>query len=78
MAKFEYRPRVDLGPMAYWGGSADRHGNPLAPAQLVSPDDARAQIVFAPRAMIDVDDPVACEFFTNHAHFRPVTQGRLR
>jgi hypothetical protein len=50
----------------------------MAPPQLVSAEDSRATIVFAPQAKINVDDPVACEFFSNHDHFRMVREGKLR
>jgi hypothetical protein len=77
--KFQYRPRINTGPIGFWPGSLDRHGNPLAPPQLVSSDDSRATRVFEPRQIFEVDDdPVAAEFFGSHDHFRTVREGTLR
>jgi hypothetical protein len=75
--KFQYRPPVNTGPIGYWGGSVDRHGNPLAPPQLLSSTDSRATLVIEPREIFETDDPVAAEFFANHDHFRTVLEGRL-
>jgi hypothetical protein len=77
--KFMYRPRTDAGPIGWWPGTNDRHGNPLCAPQLLPADDERATRVIKPREIFEVDDdPVAAEFFSGHEHFRAIREGALR